>query len=254
MTTGQAAEVLGLSPDQFRQLSLEPGDTYVNRYHTVCALYGRERVEGLQDDPRVVTARRRRRGTVDWHVRFRRQYGDRRAALLDAARAMFELNRYAKRASGPTKDRTYELKDRLVRHLWDGGHCVSVHRHVKETEAKVCWGCYGAGCERCDGTGMWQDAGILEFLCFRFEVDDQRFCWHQPAEQARWVPEDRVVDQPDTDWEPGNGGLGDRPRMGFARAYALIEWVLGGDGDAGDGGPAACPKSSRRPTSGRCSP
>ena len=234
LTTGQAAEVLGLSPDQFRRLGIEPDDTYVNRYHATCALYTVGKVQSLGDDPRVAAARERRRGTVDWRVRFLRQYGDREAALPDAARAMFELNRYAKDAGRETADRIYGLKNPLVKHLWSGGHCVAIHRHTVQHEEKECWGCEGLGCERCAYTGIWKPAEQVEFLCFRFEVHGKRFSWHQPARLAAWVPDAVIAEEPDADWQPGNGGLGDRPEMGFARAYALIEWVLEEGSEAGD--------------------
>jgi hypothetical protein len=173
---------------------------------------------------------RRHRGSVDWEGGGRPPHGSRDAALLDAARAMFELNHYANNAGRDTKKRIYDVKGRFIKHLWESGHCTSVHRHVEEHDDGVeCRACNGEGCDRCDNTGFWRLPKTFGFLCFRFEVEGQRFCWRQPAKLTEWVPEERIEDEPDTAWVPGRVSDAIKPQMGFAKAYALLEWVLGND-------------------------
>ena len=227
LTTGQAAGILGLSPDQVRRLSLEPDRTYVSTHHVRCALYARDRIVGLHDDPRVAAARRRRRGPTRWDETFERTYGAPEAAARDAAGAMFELNRYAKRAKWETRERIYRLKDRLIRRLHELGHCTAVHRHSAEPTKRRCWRCDGMGCGRCGHTGLWSEARALHFLCFTFEIEGQRFRWHQPLSQARWVPRGAIADEPEADWQPGGVVEARWPEMGFAKAYALVEWMIG---------------------------
>ncbi|MEO2034954.1 MAG: hypothetical protein ABGZ35_22975 [Planctomycetaceae bacterium] len=109
-------------------------------------------------------------------------------ALESACSALFHLNRYVKRSENNIDFRTqvYGLKNRLIDHLYGAGFCDRVELHTDTKAVQVCYGCDGGRrcdgdiCERCDGTGIWQDSIVLVFVVFSFVVVGTRYTWHQP--------------------------------------------------------------------------
>lgn len=101
-----------------------------------------------------------------------------------AAEAMFHLNRQARQKTMASR-LIYDLKNRLVRWLYEQGYCRMVSAQQQNL---ICWTCDGTGeyytgaeCWKCDGTGVYASHRLYLFV---FEVDGRRYTWHQPA---RWV-------------------------------------------------------------------
>ena len=108
------------------------------------------------------------------------KYGTPQNALLDAATAMLDLNRQAKRCSKSESQEIYALKSRFIRMLYEDGKCMSVQRHLLTLPAKECRACWGCGCDRCNDTGEYLPAKTLTNYVFTFKIYGVRFCWHQP--------------------------------------------------------------------------
>jgi ribonuclease HI len=64
LTSGQAAERLGISPAQFRRVAPAPAGTYENLYRVACGLWTDEDVQALAESEIVVRLRSRRRKTI----------------------------------------------------------------------------------------------------------------------------------------------------------------------------------------------
>jgi len=96
-------------------------------------------------------------------------------------RAMWTLNRHARLMGRWEASPIYALKDLLIRELWRQGVPCQLTRQV---QTFVCWGCGGAGCERCDWSG---DYRRVYHYVFRFSVQGRRYIWHQPVPLAPWV-------------------------------------------------------------------
>jgi len=104
-------------------------------------------------------------------------------------RLMFELNRHARRYRYSARRKTiYELKNRLVRHLYEQDYCRSVSFQKQELE---CWSCHGAGqyddtstcCYKCDGTGVYRTYWLYRFV---FAIGSRHYIWHQPKPLVDW--------------------------------------------------------------------
>ena len=123
---------------------------------------------------------------------------DRWWSLCAAAEWMYRLNVFA-RSNGrhPINEQIYDLKNVLIKYLYQHGYCVEVKQHIQKKE---CWRCEGTGeywtgdeCWKCRGTGVFSK---VELYAFRFNIEGKRYAWHQPK---------RLVDYPVTltEIEPG---------------------------------------------------
>jgi ribonuclease HI len=63
LTSGQAAERLGISPAQFRRVAPPPGETYENQYRVACGLWTEETIGELAESEAIRDLRARRRVT-----------------------------------------------------------------------------------------------------------------------------------------------------------------------------------------------
>lgn len=182
-----------------------------------------------------------------------RRFPQRRDAVPMAARAMFNLNRYAKHRTCTAANRAeiYELKDRFVEVLYQLGYAVRVYHHELELPGKPCFGCDGSGdafsdggditaendftCHRCGGTGWYRAPDVARFVCFEFTIDGDRYSWHQPKELVAFKYA-LVGIPPAEPWVPDHGKPIDLPKAKFPAAKALLRFVLGervnGEGDS----------------------
>lgn len=101
-----------------------------------------------------------------------------------AAESMFRLNRAAK--GGWSESSTYEMKNHLVRILYQKGYCTRVLMAVQTLE---CWHTRGYmegwtdHCPKCNGTGVY---ARHELYHFTFLVGGVRYTWHQPSRLVDW--------------------------------------------------------------------
>jgi hypothetical protein len=99
-----------------------------------------------------------------------------------AAEMMFRLNVTARNLRRhPIVDQIYELKNELIKYLYQHGHCVEVKLH---SQKRLCHSCDGTGvhlysgeeCWKCDGTGVF---AVTQLYAFRFDIAGRRYAWHQ---------------------------------------------------------------------------
>ena len=166
-------------------------------------------------------------------ARFARKYSSWTAALPDACKFLFDLNRYAKHDSctGPHRDEIYGLKGDLVELLYKHGYCTDCYLHTTELPAKECWTCDGDGyhwsgeeCRKCGGTGIYLPPKTLVFVCFRFAVGGIAYCWHQPKETVLFefrVPSEESTFVLTEEEKPVSLALGN-----FAEAKDLLRWII----------------------------
>ncbi len=247
LSSAELAERLGVSPAVFLKLAAEldlKPEAYrsnpVVRSGADMPLWPPEMAETLAVQPALAAARERSQQTraarqnkaQARRAQFAARYPDWRAALLPAVEALFNLNRYAKwpRCSAAHRREIYELKNGLVRWLCWGGYCVAAVRHRVHREASQgeCYGCDGLGCERCRYTGEYrQSRAPLVYIAFRFEIEGQKFAWHQPQALVTWpVTLTPLPAGEAPTWEPE----GEKPVAlssgQFADAKALVRYVL----------------------------
>ena len=101
-------------------------------------------------------------------------------SLAHAAEWMYRLNVTA-RAIGrhPITDQIYELKNELVKYLYQHGFCTELKLHSQKRMCRSCDGTgdyYGQECDRCDGSGVY---AVTPLYAFRFEIEGKRYAWHQ---------------------------------------------------------------------------
>lgn len=120
-------------------------------------------------------------------------------SVSNASERMFRLNVTARNLKRhPIVDQIYELKNVLIKYLYQHGYCVEVKLH---SQKRVCHSCDGTGvhlysgedCWKCDGTGIF---AVTQLYAFRFDIAGRRYAWHQLR---------KLVDYPIvlTDAEPG---------------------------------------------------
>jgi len=250
LATPDAAKQLGLSDAQFRRIAsqkcLEPADWYTNPHYKSgppCPKWSVKdlrRVARHSDVKRLLEKNNKPKRTAEEIQkskleRMHRKYGEPGIAIPDACEAMFNLNRYAKHDSCTRDNRLdiYALKEGLISHLITQGVLEDVGRHLVKYADKSCFGCNGSGagwdgleCQRCDGTGIYSPGRTKTFIVFRFLVNENRYCWHSPADQFVEQFKDSPV-LPD-DWRPGDG---ERPlAITIARLSAgkdVIRYAIG---------------------------
>jgi hypothetical protein len=259
LSTPRAAGLLGVTPDQFRQLAenidLKPSAYYKNPHYRSgpeCPLWPADVVRALVGGADVAAvlerARRLREAKATAPARrqatFAKRYPDYRLALPATAEALFSLNRYAKHRSCTRdhRDDIYDLKNGFVRLLCEVGCVRGARLHTTERAGLKCNRCGGAGgyeddefdefdqfeedegCRKCFGTGWYRPPTTLEFIAFRFEVGGKRYSWHQPRELVNWPVE--LTEGVDA-WELEDV---EKPlsmsRERFAEAKELIRFVL----------------------------
>lgn len=120
-------------------------------------------------------------------------------ALSHTAEQMFRLNVTARNLRRhPLTDQIYELKNVLIKYLYQHGYCVEVKLH---SQKRICHACNGTGvyytgedCWKCDGTGIF---AVTQLYAFRFDIHGKRYAWHQLR---------KLVDYPITltDAQPGS--------------------------------------------------
>jgi hypothetical protein len=221
----------------------EPDDWRDNPKYRSAApmrLYLYKRVVEMEATPdfaeRLEKANVRRRGK-DYTPALAKKYGDPAAGVYDAAEALFTLNRYAKHDSCTRKHQSeiYELKNRFVAWLVEQGHLVGWGTHEIVQPARdlecFCVSRHGeCGCRRCDYTGVHRrlPERALTFIVLRFSLAGRTYTWHQPddyvlVDYSSKAP--KLVTAGD-DWAPEREKPIEMPRSTFARAKALIRWVM----------------------------
>jgi hypothetical protein len=117
--------------------------------------------------------------------------------LLQACEAMFQINVLCRAKKNPYHDLSYELKNELIRLLYEHGYCIEAQLHHQDFP---CWSCGGTGeyyrgvtCYKCDGTGVYRR---IWHYAFRFQVGDRRFSWHQPKHMVDYPVETKTDTRP----------------------------------------------------------
>lgn len=146
-----------------------------------------------------------------------------RDGVQGAARAMYTLNRHVA-ALPDTKERRwiYTIKTIFIRWLYQHGYCLEV---VPEQQTLPCHTCAGSGkwyngdeCYRCGGTGIYQQHILYQFT---FDVNGQRYVWHQPKSIVNW--EVKLDTWDSTRYEPS----GERARLGDGQTSAFYLLMVG---------------------------
>lgn len=130
---------------------------------------------------------------------YRSTYSDWKAALGDGCAALYKLNRHTKHGYCSSWERAviYPVKYALVQILYRSGYGIDCFEHHQELDAKPCSHCEGTGrweydeesgasdkCYRCNGTGIFRQATTAKFVCFRFDVEGMKYCWHLPLKSV----------------------------------------------------------------------
>ena len=193
-------------------------------------LYTRDRVDAGMRDPRFTLLVERRKLREKSIAKRRedipKRYTEWREALPEAAAGMFSLNRYAKHStcSPLHKQEIYHLKNAFIELLYSNGYCTASWIHRLNQEQQTCRACAGDGdgdfCWRCDGSGIWRPARVLQFWCFRFSIASKVYCWHQPAAMVGFTPAESL---PPADWE---GVAGEKPIALSVRKFAAVKELL----------------------------
>jgi hypothetical protein len=185
---------------------------------------------------RLAKANARRQGK-DYTPTLVKKYGAPHTGLADAAESLFALNRYAKHDSCTRKHQSeiYELKSRFIAWLADHDYLVGWGTHEIVQPARdlecYCVSRYGdCGCRRCDYTGVHRTLPerVLTFVVLRFSVGGKTFTWHQPDDCVLfdYVNKAPQIDTAGDDWTPERDKPIEMAKSKFARAKALIRWVI----------------------------
>lgn len=103
-------------------------------------------------------------------------------SLEQAAEWMYKLNVFARSLDSrhPIVDQIYELKNKLIKYLYQHGYSSEVRLHHQK---RFCYSCSGTGvywtgedCWKCDGTGVF---AVTQLYAFRFSVNGHSYSWHQ---------------------------------------------------------------------------
>lgn len=102
-------------------------------------------------------------------------------SLSQAAEWMYRMNVFARNAGRHTiTEQIYDLKDELIKYLYQHDYAVEVIRHIQNRECRTCGGSgqywTGADCFRCHGTGTFSTTALI---AFRFVIEGRRYGWHQ---------------------------------------------------------------------------
>ena len=131
--------------------------------------------------------------------------------------ALFRINRVAKRRNcSDMRDNIYNMKNEWIRFLYCAGYCDRCVHHTVQVKEKSCYRCDGFGtdysddeCWQCAGTGRFQEAEVLTYVLFSFDIEGIRYTWHQPIEDVNFVygltesqPSDFTPDGPKVEMMP----------------------------------------------------
>lgn len=201
-----AANKLGISITQFNRLDIPVSKITRNPYggDSYSSLYDPALIDSLMDHKEVVKLRERsekakkafqNRKAKDYISIFDRKYDSIEEVRMEAANALFNLNRYTKHTSCSRqhKNEIYRLKYRLIESLYNEGFCTSCYLHKLKRPALECHYCGGTGyllygdrCMACWGTGILKEEKIISFVVFNFEIEGQSYCWHMPKEEVQF--------------------------------------------------------------------
>jgi len=118
-----------------------------------------------------------------WGILFRAMTRQKFWDLGVCAEWMYRLNVFARHAGWhPIADEIYEIKNHLIKYLYQHGYAYEVKLH---SQKRLCHSCGGDGiywtggeCYKCDGTGIY---AITRLYAFRFDVGGRKYAWHQLA-------------------------------------------------------------------------
>jgi hypothetical protein len=129
------------------------------------------------------------------------------------------------------RDRIYAVKNSLIEMLYHHGYVIACYEHHTVLDAKSCFGCDGTGkdegcgaCMRCGGTGVFSPPKRLRFIIFRFWVNGDTYCWHQPDKLVRFpivTTQDPVEFTLTFQEKPVS-----LPSESVGEALEFIEWVM----------------------------
>ncbi len=138
--------------------------------------------------------------TAEREARFLNEFSGRDAALGAACQAMFRLNRAAKSHKFGYTFSTYEMKNALIRLLYEGGYAVAVYPHIP-------------------------DQGGDPLVCFEFVVDGKKYCWHQLRGDVKFPVE--YTGSPDAFEFRAAPENPYQTQEDLKSDYDLVEWVVG---------------------------
>ena len=137
--------------DKYIRILGEPDKQVPNPHYrsgSPASLYSVDRVNRfLKKHRRAISQSKKRRSPKEMqrarNARFRRRYGSRKKALPDAAKAMFNLNRYAKHNSCTSdhRDEIYALKSEFIRLFFESGLAQMVFTHEIKRSGLRCHAC-----------------------------------------------------------------------------------------------------------------
>lgn len=226
--TSISFEKLGLTPDK-----IVPNPHYKNQ--PPAKLYNRIKIEKLIDSEEVKSLQPKPKKPVDYRVLFTKKYSDKKDAIQDVCVSMFNLNRYCKyqSCSAANRETIYNLKNRLIKYLYQNSYCSRVYMHTKYYSDKICFRCNGSGvsledgylddCSDCMGTGIYQSKNEKKYYVFDFVINEEKYCWHMPEKNI-----DFAIDKPEYDEEinPTIVNPLKMQKSGFKKAKELIKWFL----------------------------
>lgn len=161
--------------------------------------------------------RRIKPAAKEWSMTMRERYGTPANAIGDAADALFNLNGYARRATCSRAHRAeiHALKSAFIETMYARkvftDRVISISRTLP---AKLCFVCdgsgynrppfyddanvatrsadddddYSDGCDRCNGTGWYQQARDAVSYVFHFAIEGKHYCWIQPDDALSFEP------------------------------------------------------------------
>jgi hypothetical protein len=199
--TPEAAAIVGVPENEFTRLvnvlNIEPARPGTM---TTPRMWLRMTAEQLRDGPegqdlREAVARKAR--LKDAYAELETRYAPWRAALKDAATAMFQFNRWIKHAtfSRLRQRELYDLKNRLIEMFYQLGLCKELLLHTATLLDE-------------EDEESEETRQPREFLAFTFEIDGQEFEWHQPHKAVSFKyeltpPLPRSVAR--GEWHPSSG-------------------------------------------------
>lgn len=149
-------------------------------------------------------------------------------SLSVAAEWMYRLNVFARSLGGrhPIIDQIYDLKNELIKYLYQHGYAREVKLHLQK---RICHGCDGTGvywsgddCYRCDGTGVYS---VTRLYAFRFRIHGRSYAWHQ-LEKLIDYPVELTITEPSPF---GEALRKDEAILSMADAWlgcCVVWWVL----------------------------
>jgi len=198
-------------------------------------MYNRDAVLKLRMHPKYKAKSNVPRQKVDYPAQFEKKYLLKSAEeiLKDGCDALFNLNRYCKypQCSFSNKQEIYGLKNQFIELLYHRGYCINVKLHIQDIPEKICYRCNGTGfdkynyceCEKCGGSGIYDEAGTIEYYVLYFRVNEQNYTWHQPRSMANFI--DMKID----DSEPINETTIKPIETSMSSLYRgkkLLRWII----------------------------